>query len=257
VELTLELDRGGRLSARALVPALGQVFEQVAHLLVPDAAPEALEQNLAALRERLAALRADAFRRSDSKRIAALGDVEQTLGEALGDIAAARGGDADAGQKARRLLLEVDARIEQAELDGRWPELEERARERLAAASSWVAELGTPEEQRLLAETAQAVERARKSRNARELQRQLRVVTNLANAAYYRDPQAWEWELERAASQSSSASDLVRAEALVREGRRALERGDRAAVRDAVQQLWRLLPDDPQARRLGHDSGVR
>ncbi|HLT37902.1 MAG TPA: Hsp70 family protein, partial [Enhygromyxa sp.] len=39
VELTLELDRGGRLSARALVPSLDQVFEEVAHLLVPAADP--------------------------------------------------------------------------------------------------------------------------------------------------------------------------------------------------------------------------
>ncbi|HET9993115.1 MAG TPA: Hsp70 family protein, partial [Kofleriaceae bacterium] len=35
VEVTIELDRGGRLSARALVPAIDQVFEHVAHLLVP------------------------------------------------------------------------------------------------------------------------------------------------------------------------------------------------------------------------------
>src|SRR6185312_9744868 len=40
VEVTIELDRGGRLSARALVPSIEQVFEHVAHLLVPDAAPE-------------------------------------------------------------------------------------------------------------------------------------------------------------------------------------------------------------------------
>src|SRR5690606_20303259 len=39
VELTIALDRGGRLSATALVPATGQIFEQVAHLLVPEADP--------------------------------------------------------------------------------------------------------------------------------------------------------------------------------------------------------------------------
>ena len=63
VEVTIELDRGGRLSARALVPAIGQVFEQVAHLLVPDAAPEALDARLCGhARARLMELRTDAFR---------------------------------------------------------------------------------------------------------------------------------------------------------------------------------------------------
>ncbi len=50
IELTLELDRGGHLSARAFVPALSQVFEQVAHLLVPDAAPEVLTKSMDDLR---------------------------------------------------------------------------------------------------------------------------------------------------------------------------------------------------------------
>jgi molecular chaperone DnaK len=60
IELTLELDRGGHLSARAFVPALSQVFEQVAHLLVPDAAPEVLTQSMA----ELSARRCGATRRS-------------------------------------------------------------------------------------------------------------------------------------------------------------------------------------------------
>ena len=63
VEVTLDLDRGGHLSARALLPATSQVFEQVAHLLVPEADPDVLEASAAAMRDRLSGLRADAFRR--------------------------------------------------------------------------------------------------------------------------------------------------------------------------------------------------
>ncbi|HUJ58591.1 MAG TPA: Hsp70 family protein, partial [Kofleriaceae bacterium] len=62
VEVTIELDRGGRLAARALVPTIGQVFEHVAHLLVPDAAPESLDSALRDLRRQLMDLRTDAFR---------------------------------------------------------------------------------------------------------------------------------------------------------------------------------------------------
>src|SRR5690606_11040478 len=77
VELTLELDRGGRLSARALVPSLDQVFEEVAHLLVPAADPEVLRASVEAMRERLVGLRGDAFRNGMPQMLAVLDRVEQ------------------------------------------------------------------------------------------------------------------------------------------------------------------------------------
>jgi molecular chaperone DnaK len=257
VELTIELDRGGRLSARALVPSLGQVFEGVAHLLVPEATPEALAASLEAVKERLAVLRGDAFRRGQGKLVERLGDAEGLLAEAERDLEAARGGDGDAAQKARRTLLELDARLEDAELAQKWPELEDRARERVAAAAMWVAERGTAEEQKLLEEAMQGVERARQERHPRDLERHLRVVTHLANAAYFRDPEVWVHEFEHAAGDAANATDLVRAQRLVDSGRAAILRGERSELRSIVEQLWRLLPHDPARRRLGHDSGVK
>ncbi len=257
IELTLELDRGGHLSARALIPSQGQVFEQVAHLLVPDAAPEVLEASLAAMRERLKALRGAALRRDDPHALGKVTFVECALAEVDRDVAAARGGDADAGQKARRELLELDVMLEQAEGDRRWPELEAEAQRALASATSWVSQLGSKTEQQLLAEAAEGVARARAERDALELQRQLRLVRSLGSASFHRHPRAWEWMFEDAASEADQASDLVKAQGLVRDGRKALERGDTASLRSITESLWRLLPVDVQKRRLGHDSGVR
>ena len=106
VEVTIELDRGGRLAARALVPAINQVFEHVAHLLVPDAAPEALDASLRDLRRQLMDLRTDAFRHGLGQVIEKLDHIESRLAEAERDIDAAHGGDADAAQRARRALLD-------------------------------------------------------------------------------------------------------------------------------------------------------
>ena len=124
-------------------------------------------------------------------------------------------------------------------------------------ASSWVATFGTATEQRLLEETMQAVEKARAGRQATELQRHLRTVRKLGNAAYFRHPQAWEWQFEEAASRVSEASNVARAEELVREGQKALERKRPEELRRVVDALWKLLPEDAQERRLAHDSGVR
>ncbi|MGK4001645.1 Hsp70 family protein [Sorangium sp. So ce1036] len=257
IELTLELDRGGHLSARALIPAQGLVFERVAHLLVPEAAPEVLDASLAAMRERLAAVREGALRGDAPRALGKVTYVECALAEVERDVAAARGGDADAGQKARRAMLELDALLEQAEADERWPELDAEAQAAVANASVWLSQLGSSAERALLEEAAQGVARARAERNQVELQRQLRLVRNLGSAAFQRHPKAWVWLFEEAASEAHQASDLVRAQKLVRDGRGAAERGDAAALRTITEELWRLLPVDAQKRRLGHASGVR
>jgi molecular chaperone DnaK len=257
VEITLELDRGGHLSAKALVPSLGQVFEQVAHLLVPDAAPEVLDQTVLAMRDRLVELRHDAIRRDAQRTIGRLTYVECALAEVEAEVDAARGGDADAGQKARRTLLELDGMLEECEADKRWPELDQKAVATLASASTWIGDHGLPTEQQLFAEAAKSVEKARQNRQSAELERQLRVVRNLSSAAFKRHPRAWEWMFEDAASEADQATDLVKAHALVKEGRRALERKDVAELRNITQDLWKLLPASAEQRRLGHDSGVR
>ncbi len=257
VELTLELDRGGRLSARALVPALDQVFEQVAHLLVPAADPAVLAATVEAMRGRLIQLRGDAFRTGAPQMLPALDLVEAALIEVERDLDATRGGNEDAGQRARRSLLELDAQLEEVEQGKRWPELEERKVRTLTWASSWLSQYGTPREQKLFEEIGVAVDRAADEHDPRELQRQLRLARQLGETAWYRDPSTWEFLFEDAASRADSASDLPLAQSLVQQGRAALDRGEDPALRRATERLWRLLPADVQARRASFDSGVR
>jgi molecular chaperone DnaK len=90
-----------------------------------------------------------------------------------------------------------------------------------------------------------------------ELQRQLRVVSQLGSAAYYRHPEAWTHALEGAAADVSSATDVPQATRLVAEGRAAARAGDRDRVRGIVLQLWSLMPHDARSRQLGHGSGLR
>ena len=257
VEVTVEVDRGGGLHAVALVPQLQQVFEQVAHLVVPDAPPEALALQLDGLKTRLEACRANAMRAGDASIQDRLFDVEWALQDAHQDLESARGGDDDAAQRARRRLIEIDGQLGDLEEASAWPEIEQRARLRIAWATSWVQTHGNDHERTLVQEAAQAVERARQARRASELQRQLRVVTQLGTAAYFRDPDAWRHSFELAAADLSQASDLAQAQRLVSRGREAIRAHDDPSLREVVQALWRLLPDAVRTAGLGHGSGVR
>jgi molecular chaperone DnaK len=257
VEVTIELDRGGRLSARALIPTIGQVFEHVAHLLVPEAAPEALDASIRELRRQLVELRTDAFRHGLGPVIEKLDRVEARLAEAERDIDAAYGGDADAAQRARRALLDVDATMAEADLARKWPELDQAARLQAIAATSMVGSHGSDAERALLQEVLAAMDRARRERDAPELERQMRLAARLATAAFHRTDEAWERYFEDAASEIAQMRDLPRAQRLIADGRAALARGDREELRRAVRALWQLMPEDSEARRKGYDSGVR
>ncbi|HEU4734540.1 MAG TPA: Hsp70 family protein, partial [Kofleriaceae bacterium] len=257
VEVTIELDRGGRLAARALVPAIGQVFEHVAHLLVPDAAPESLDAAVHDLRRQLMELRTDAFRHGLGQVIEKLDRIESRLSEAERDIDAAHGGDADAAQRARRALLDVDATMAEADLARKWPQLDEQSRNAAISASSTVGMYGTDAERSLLQDVLTAMDKARRDKDAAELERQMRLAQRLSNAAFNRTPEAWEWYFEDAASEIGNCRDLPRAQRLVTEGKSAIERGDNAELRRVVKALWQLLPEHSEARKKGFDSGVR
>jgi molecular chaperone DnaK len=257
IEVTIELDRGGRMAARALVPALDQAFEQVVHLLVPDADPEALDASIGELRKQLRDARTDAFRHGLMPVLEKLDRLEERLAEAERDIDAAHGGDADAAQRARRTLLDVDGAMAEADLARKWPELEEKALRTQIAASALIGQHGSDSEHSLLAEVMTAVERARRDRDAAELERQLALLQRLAMGAYQRTDDAWRDYFADAASDVSQATDLPRAHKLVSEGHAALARSDSQELRRIVKALWQLLPHDLEARRRGFDSGVR
>jgi molecular chaperone DnaK len=239
------------------VPVIEQVFEQVAHLLVPDAAPEALDSSIRDLRRQLMDLRTDAFRHGLSTVIEKLDRLEARLSEAERDIDAAHGGDADAAQRARRALLDVDATMAEADLARKWPELEQEARQTAIGASATVGYHGTDAERTLLNDVLAAMEKARKDKDAPELERQMRLARRLSSAAFNRTPEAWESYFEDAASEISRSSDLPKANKLVADGRKAMASGDTTDLRRIVKALWQLLPEDSEARKRGFDSGVR
>jgi molecular chaperone DnaK len=258
IEVTLELDRGGRLAASARVGALEQLFDQVAHLVAPHVPAPELAARAEALHARRDALRGDALKRGmGAYLITKLAPIDALLEDLGREIELARGGDPDAAEKARRSLLEIDGGMAEIDADLAWPALEAEVRAQTAGAMGWLSRYGTDDEQRMARETTAALEKARIAKDAREVQRQLRIIQNLGTAAYYRWPDAWENELRFAESRASESTNVRRAMELVREGRRAVDKSDRAGLERAVRELWKLMPADAEERRLGHSSGVR
>ena len=257
VEVMLELDRGGALRARARIEKLDQVFDQVALLVTPAVSLEAMDDALMKLRTRAADLSRSAFHDRSGKAAARLSAALPRLEDVQRNIAAARGGDLDAGEQARRELTDFDSLLAEIEAEQAWPELGQKVEDAFAMAVSWVAGYGTEAERSTLDSAYRACKRAFVGKDSDEVERQLAVIHRVGSAAYLRHPDAWDDQFEYCAARIAESTDIRRATELVAKGREAIRKQDRAALEEVVRALWRLSPVDRDEQRLGHGSGLR
>jgi molecular chaperone DnaK len=260
VEVTIVIDRGGKLAATARVTTEGkhtQQFDGVAQLVMPEPDAESLKRNLATARQRCDDALAAAFRSGDSETIERLQAVQQRLAGVEPQISAVRGGDSDAGQRGAIALLDADAVINDIESEQQWPEFEEDARNTYAWAVDCVSDFGKPSEQTALEKAGAGLDRALDRHSVAEANRQLLVIQRLGRGAFRRHPKAWQMLFESCVSRLEESTDLGRAKKLEARGRKAIEASNNGELRGVVEQMWELFPVDPEARRMGFDSGVR
>ncbi|HEX6765439.1 MAG TPA: Hsp70 family protein, partial [Polyangiaceae bacterium] len=257
VELTLEVDRGGAMSAKAFLPAQNVTVDRVEQLVAPAAPLEAMDELVVALRKRAAALQAEGVSKGRVEAVIALADFETSMESIARDLAAARGGDRDSAEKARRALIDCDGLLGDVEASNAWPELSFRVSELSVNTIHWVEGFGTEVEKKSLAQSVELAQRALRAKNPREVERQLGVMSRMRATAYLRHPNAWVWELDGLSNSLHEMSDPARAQTLVQRGRRAERDGDRQELQRIVRELWSLRSVDVEERALGFDSGVR
>jgi molecular chaperone DnaK len=253
----IELDRGGQLRAQARITSINQIFDHVALLVTPQVSLAAMEEALAKLRSRAASLSRSAFHDRSSKAAARLSAALPRLEDMQRNIAAARGGDVDAGEQARRELSDFDGLLAEVEADQAWPELSKKIEDTFAMMLIWVASHGNDAEKLALNNAYNACKRAFVAKDAEEVERQLGVIRGLGHAAYFRHPQAWEWEFQHRAARAGESTDIRRASELVESGQEAVRQHDRAKLEHIVRELWRLDPVDRDKQSLGYGSGLR
>ena len=256
IELTLELDRGGQLRASARVVNTDQVFDEVALLVTQKMSLAELEQAMSRLETRANELSRNAFLSNSAGNVTRLSSARIQLEQIRRNVVAFRGGDLDAGEQARRAILDFDAMLAEVEAEKAWPELQGRLEERYAWALSWVGQYGSPAERTALDNAYQSCKQALLARQEREAQRQINLVFQLGHSAYVRHPGAWEHYFQEAASRVSESTDIRRATELVTQGRQAMREGRAADLESIVHQLWKLRPVDRLEQQLGHGSAL-
>jgi molecular chaperone DnaK len=257
VEITLHLDRSGQLSTRADVPSIGQTFEDVVHVLVPSASLDTLVAQLAAVQRRVEDVRMRAFQSGVAAAVQALDSAPSLLDDAERTLESAKGGDRDAGQRAERLLGDVEVALDEAEAVLAWPDLETEAHRCSLLYAGLVAQWGTQAEQSLFDQALQAATQARAARNAADLERELQAMHAIGKASYCRNPQSMSNELDWLSAHVVEAVDVTLANRLVEQTRAGLQRSDGFGVRGLLAQLWALFPSSVEQREKSFGSGIR
>jgi len=257
VEVTLHLDRSGQLHTRADVPAIGQTFEDVVHVLVPSASVETLVVQLAATVKRIEEVRKRAFQSGVAAAVQALDGAPLLLDDAEHTLDIAKGGDRDAAQRVERLLSEIDAGVDEAEAVLAWPDLDAEAERCSLLYTGLVAQWGTSTEQGLFDQALRAATQARAMRNPPELERQLQAMHAIGKASYCRNPRSSASELDWLSSHVVDALNVAEANRLIEHARAAMQREDHFCVRGLLSQLWSLFPSSVEERRKSFGSGIR
>jgi molecular chaperone DnaK len=252
VEVTVEVDGSSTVRARAYVPFLDQIFEQVLSTrLVPATASELEEDLDLAVRRRAKLVETP----EGTVLMAELGD--EPFDEIIRDIAAASLKDQDAALRAQRRLLELHEQLDGAEAGVRWPQQVARAHRAKQATEGAVTEYGLPADQDLYQGLDEEVARAVTARDLRTLERKTGALWRLRHRVLARRPEYWIdlfWWLER---RRSAMVESARADQLVAEGKKALSSQDYATLERVVLDLDALLAPEEADRPLGLRSHIR
>lgn len=252
VEVSVEVDSSSTVRAKAYVPFLDQIFEQVLSTKLVAATAEELEQDL-----ELAFRRKGKLEESPEGAVLIAEIGESQFDEIIRDIAAASLGDNDSALRAQRRLLELHERLDGAELDVRWPRQVSRAHRARTTTGGAVEEYGGAEDQELFDSLEKEVTAAIAARDLRLLERKVNALWRLRHRVLSRRPEYWIdlfWWLER---RQETMLEPERARRLVEEGKQALDRRDYGALERIVLDLDALVAPDDEDRPLGLKSHVR
>ena len=106
-------------------------------MLVPTASVETAERELSSTNRRAADVQRRTFQLGVPAAMRAIAEVSALLAEADRALQAARAGDLDAGQKLRRLLMDVNTALDDAEALLEWPDLDARRAAQARPTRRW------------------------------------------------------------------------------------------------------------------------
>ncbi len=245
VEIDLDVDQSRIIQLRVYIALIDEEFEaKIGHDIRKTTGddPKVLQESLARELRRVTKIKA-ALDEEDKASLEAL--TSQLVPSIESDLAAAEGGDTGASQKADKTILELQTKLDDIEELAKWPavrkELAESMRIGERILNDGLIKDGDADNMRKLLEAAQKALEARKIPEAKDTYQRI-------DAIYFRamqdQPAYWLGWLRHSADNIQRFPDQGRAKQIIALGMQATQSGDLDALRNAVRQLWGMLPKE-------------
>lgn len=257
IEITIEVDRGGDLKAHALLADQGLVIEGVAKLVMDSSSPETIRTSAHSLNRRVTLRLQEAFRNREDSTVSALNPLAEQLQLLLTELQSLDS-DPDGCHRLSRNLMEIEAELEYVESKDALADLVEECENTYYQTASHVAEWGDATDQRVLEECAKQMALAFKNMRQGELERLLERLEQLGRAAYEKSPTFWRDIFEHWASLAHTANNPKRANAIVKQGREDIAKGQMQNLKSLTHELYSYIPQQykNQGRSGSHESGI-
>jgi molecular chaperone DnaK len=259
VEIDLNVDQSRIIQLRVYISLIDEEFEaKIGHDIRKTTGddPKILRDSLARELRRVTKLKA-ALDVDDKATLDALSD---TLVPAIeSDLSAAEGGDNGACQKADKTILELQTKLDDIEELAKWPKVRKELVDSLRMGerilNDGLIKDGDAENMRQLLEAGNKALASKKIPEAKDAYERIDTI-------YFRamqdQPAYWLGWLRHSADNIQRFSDQGRAKQVIALGMQATQSGDIDALRNAVRQLWGMLPkEDRDDFERGVGAGIR
>jgi len=263
LEVSAEVDSSGIAHFRIFVPILDEEFEidvtSRAGSEIVHEEPDVMRRRLELASTRANELRQKADELDDSTAKSRLQQIncEACVADIRGNIEAWEGGDHSAAGRARNQQVELDKQLDDVATIVEWPTLLSTFDDELDRTRQIVHEVGDDADEQSLNQLEQEGKQAIAAKDAKMLNAVVKNLAGLAMRLVMQDPAAWAAMLQQIARDIHMIPDRARAEALVKEGSQAMQRGDVPTLQSVVRQLLTMLPREAAERAQLSQSHVR
>lgn len=259
VEIDLNIDQSRIIELRVYISLIDEEFEaKIGHDIRKTTGddPKVLRESLARELRRVSKLKA-ALDVDDKSALDALTDNLVPAIES--DLSAAEGGDNGACQKADKTILELQTKLDDVEELAKWPKVRKELVDSLRMGerilNDGLIKDGDAENMRKLLDAGNKALAAKKIPEATDAYERI-------DAIYFRamqdQPAYWLGWLRHSADNIHRFPDQGRAKQVIALGMQATQSGDIDALRNAVRQLWGMLPkEDRDDFERGVGAGIR
>lgn len=256
IEITIEVDRGGDLKAQAFIADQGKIIDGVANLVIADASEATLQASYQGLNTRVTSRFHEAFREKNESLIAKLEPLStqlQTLKYDMQELS----GNTDTCQRVLRNLMEIEAEIEHIENEDHILELVDECELSYFNTAGMVNDYGDSADKRILDDCAKHLEKIIKYPRQGDLERLVERLDALNHSAHKKSPDFWKDIFSHWSSFAHQATNPKRAQAIVAEGRKAMEKNEMQKLKSLTNELFGLIPQQYRGDRgQSYDSGI-